>query len=58
MTRAADAAAAAAAVAGRTVEDVLRELASRKGADPMIVALVARFDAKRARREAKAAADE
>lgn len=48
---------AATAVRGRTTEDVLRELASRKGADPVVVALVARFDAKRARREAKAASE-
>lgn len=46
---------ASAAIAGRTVEDVLRELASRKGADPLVTALVARFDRKRAARAQKEA---
>ena len=45
---------AKASVTGKTTEDVLRAMAGEKGADPRIVVLVARFDLKRQRREAKA----
>jgi hypothetical protein len=37
-------------VKGRTTEDVLREIAREGGADPRILALVARFDSRAARR--------
>lgn len=46
-------------VAGRTTEQVLRDLADNPEVDPLptINALVARFDARAARREAKASAE-
>jgi len=41
------------AIAGRTTEDVLRELAKSPTADPLIAALVRRIDRKIARRAEK-----
>lgn len=45
-------------IAGRTTEDVLREIAAEGKADPRVSALVVRFDARAKRRAAKTEAED